>query len=96
MTSSKRTTMPTRRVNSAGTEVWYLNGKVHRTDGPAIIHPEGCALWLRNGKLHRLDGPAITHADGSEEWWVHGVRYEPPPPCPECGKTEGTFVIDYG
>ena len=23
------------------TEVWYLNGKVHRDNGPAIIYPDG-------------------------------------------------------
>ena len=48
-------------------EVWRLNGKLHRTDGPAHIgyYESGelrCEAWWLNGKHHRTDGPAfISH-----------------------------------
>jgi hypothetical protein len=28
---------------------WYLNGKLHRTDGPAIEHSDGDKEWYLNG-----------------------------------------------
>ena len=33
-----------------GIEEWYLNGKYHREDGPAIIRPNGKKEWWINGK----------------------------------------------
>lgn len=29
------------------------NGKLHRDDGPAIIHPDGRQFWYRNGQRRR-------------------------------------------
>ena len=29
---------------------WYLNGKLHRKDGPAIIYQDGCAAVVYNNK----------------------------------------------
>ena len=62
-------------------ERWYLNGKLHRTDGPASIsyyesgEPRYEAWWLNN-KLHRTDGPAyISHYNSGEleceAWWLN-------------------------
>ena len=39
---------------------WYLNGKLHRVDGPAIIKHDGKKEWFLNGQRHRVDGPAIN------------------------------------
>ena len=47
-----------------GDKFWYLNGKLHREDGPAIEHANGDKFWCLNDKLHREDGPAIELADG--------------------------------
>jgi hypothetical protein len=58
---------------SNGTQYWYLNGKLHREDGPAAIYVEGSQLWYLNGKLHREDGPAIIDADGKQHWYLNGV-----------------------
>ena len=33
-----------------GDKVWYLNGKRHRTDGPAIEWADGGKMWFLNGK----------------------------------------------
>jgi hypothetical protein len=59
------------KVYSDCTE-WRLNGKLHRTDGPAIERANGDRLWYLNGKLHRTDGPAIEHADDYREWYLNG------------------------
>ena len=36
-------------VNEVGTKCWYLNDKLHRTDGPAIEHSNGNKYWYLNG-----------------------------------------------
>lgn len=62
------------QVHDDGTKFWFLDGKYHREDGPAIEHADGAKAWYLNGKQHREDGPAIIHADGREEWWLDGER----------------------
>ena len=37
-------------VNSGGDKEWYLNGKLHREDGPAIEYVDGDKEWWLNGK----------------------------------------------
>ena len=61
-----------------GTKRWYLDGKLHRVDGPAIEWADGTKKWYLDGKLHRVGGPAIEWADGDKEWWLNGVRQEEP------------------
>ncbi len=61
------------RVSSDKTE-WFLNGKRHREDGPAIEWADGGKSWFLNGKLHREDGPAIEYANGDKEWFLNGER----------------------
>jgi len=63
------------RVYSNGTKSWYQNGKLHRTDGPAIEGANGTKSWYQNGELHRTDGPAIEYADGHKDWWIEGTWY---------------------
>jgi hypothetical protein len=50
---------------------WYLNGKLHREDGPAIEHADGRKCWYLNGLRHRVDGPAVESADGSKCWYLN-------------------------
>ena len=52
-----------------GASELYLNGLLHREDGPAIEYADGSRFWYRNGKCHRDDGPAIEYADGSRYWY---------------------------
>lgn len=54
---------------------YRLNGKLHRTDGPAIEYDDGDKLWYVEGRLHRLDGPAVEWANGIKEWWIEGKKY---------------------
>ena len=46
------------KVWDNGNKSWYLNGKLHREDGPAREWANGDKVWYLNGKLHREDGPA--------------------------------------
>jgi len=51
------------------TELWLLDDRPHREDGPACILRRtadgavGFELWYREGRLHRDDGPAALHYD---------------------------------
>jgi len=62
-------------VNSDGSKEWYLNGKLHREDGPAIEYADGTKTWYLNDQLHREDGPAIEWADGTKSWFLNGTEY---------------------
>jgi hypothetical protein len=57
-----------------GDKAWWLNGKRHRTDGPAVEWANGTKEWWFNGNLHRTDGPAIKWANGTKEWYLNGNR----------------------
>jgi hypothetical protein len=50
---------------------WFLNGKHHRVDGPAIVTSEGSKVWCSNGMWHREDGPARESVDGDKQWWLN-------------------------
>ena len=58
-------------VNGFGDKWWYLNGKLHRTDGPAIEYISGTKSWYLNGKLHREDGPAVEWNNGDNCWYLN-------------------------
>ena len=58
-----------------GVKQWFLNGKRHRTDGPAIEWKCGSKTWYLNGKCHRTDGPAVEWSSGSKEWWLNDKRH---------------------
>ena len=56
----------------------YVDGKLHRVDGPAVVvdedHPQ-CGQWYFNGKRHREDGPAWLTDDDTELWYWHGKKH---------------------
>ena len=64
-------TTPQMITTANGTRAWYINGLLHRTDGPAFEYANGDRAWWVNGQLHRLDGPAIEYANGDCEWWLN-------------------------
>jgi len=39
-----------------GTKEWYLNGKLHRIDGPAIERANGDKEWWLNGERQKSIG----------------------------------------
>ena len=70
------------------TKWWYLDGLLHREDGPAWIryYPDGQVKqegWWLDGQRHREDGPAgITYYPNgqvqTELWWFEGQQYTDP------------------
>jgi hypothetical protein len=62
-------------IDEWGTKSWWVNGKFHRLDGPAVIYANGTKWWYVNGKRHRLDGPAVERADGVKWWYLNNKRY---------------------
>jgi hypothetical protein len=63
------------QIDKEGTKWWYLNGILHRTDGPAIefVSEYKYTYWYLNGLLHREDGPAVENAVGLKEYWLNHV-----------------------
>jgi hypothetical protein len=62
-------------IDEEGTKTWYLDGRLHRTDGPAIEWSDGHKQWWLNGHLHRTDGPAVETVTGYKFWYLHGTSY---------------------
>jgi hypothetical protein len=60
------------KVYTNGRKAWFLNGKRHREDGPAIEWANGDKAWFLNGKLHREDGPAFEYSNGDKSWHLNG------------------------
>ena len=59
------------KVYPDGSKHWYLNGKRHREDGPAIELASGTTEWYMNDKLHREDGPAVEGSDGYKAYYLN-------------------------
>ena len=55
-----------------GNKQWFLNGELHREDGPAIERTNGDKEWYLNGVRHREDGPAVENANGMKMWYLNG------------------------
>ena len=58
-----------------GDKYWRLNGKLHRTNGPAVENVNRSKVWCLNDKLHRTDGPAVELVNGNKYWWINGKEY---------------------
>ena len=57
-------TEPEHIIEADGYEYWLLNGVLHRTDGPAMIYPDGEQRWYLNGKRYYFsDWLAALDAD---------------------------------
>ena len=55
----------TQSTGAGWTIEWHSpDGKLHRTDGPAMTHRDGTEEWWEHGKRQRTDGPAIIRPDG--------------------------------
>ena len=68
---------PECKTYSNGHKEWYLNGCLHREDGPAVEYADGDKEWWLDGELHREDGPAVEYANGDKEWWLNGEEVDP-------------------
>ena len=45
--------------------------RLHREDGPAVIHLNGTEEWFVHGKRHRVGGPAVFGPDGNVLWFLN-------------------------
>ena len=61
------------KVCPNGYKTWYLNGKKHREDGPAVEDADDYKAWYLNGKRHREDGPAIEWDKDYKAWYLNGT-----------------------
>ena len=57
-----------------GREEWYIHGKLHRINEPAMMTSRGDQSWWVHGKLHRLNGPAVQFRSGKHHWWIMHKR----------------------
>jgi hypothetical protein len=62
------------KVYTNGNKFWFLNGKRHREDGPAIEYNNGSKAWVLNNELHREDGPAVEDSNGYKIWYLNDKR----------------------
>ena len=65
------------------TTAYYLNGILHRVDGPAVIYDNGTTEWLVNGLRHRTDGPSIHRYNGDKFWYIYDKRHREDGPAVE-------------
>ena len=68
------------RVNDSGNKFWYLNGKRHREDGPAIEWADSNKSWYLNGKEvteeeHKKQTSTRTSYEGLIVE-IDGIKYE--------------------
>ena len=68
---------PECKTDPNGNKMWYLNGKLHREDGPASEWANGNKSWYLNGKRHREDGPAVERVSGNKYWYLNGKEVNP-------------------
>jgi hypothetical protein len=66
---------PQMTIEASGAKKWWLNGALHRDDGPAIKFPDGDEAWYQHGKLHRDGEPAVTGRGGYKAWYQHGKMH---------------------
>lgn len=75
---------------------WTLNGKPHRTDGPAVEWADGSKEWYKHGKRHRptQDGPAAEWSDKRKDWYIHGKLHRENGPAVECANGHKEWYIN--
>ena len=64
--------------DKSGTIAHYVNGKIHRDNGPPVEYRKGKRWykeWFMNNRLHRDNGPAVEDISGHKAWWFNGEHY---------------------
>lgn len=64
-------------IKNNNTISYHLNGKLHRTDGPAFEYVDvkySRISWHIHGVLHRINGPALIYGRNYEfeKWYMNG------------------------
>ena len=64
-------------IDEFGNHKYYLNGQLHRENGPALENINGDQFYYQYGKLHREDGPAyicVCMEPNIIKWYWEGTR----------------------
>jgi hypothetical protein len=70
-------------IDEYGIQRWYLNGKRHREDGPAVECADGDKYWYFEDELHREGAPAVETVSGYRLWYHHGKLHREDGPAEE-------------
>lgn len=73
----------TEKRSSMKCKSYSLLGKLHRTNGPAVIKINNdnnnnnndrykTYYWYQSGRLHRLSGPAVIYPNGQSSYYING------------------------
>jgi hypothetical protein len=82
-------------IDGNGDKEWYLNGELHREDGPACEMNNGTKYWYLKGDLHRVNGPAIDRVNGTKAWFLNGkLHREDGPACEYVNDYKEWFLND--
>lgn len=76
-----------------GEYAYYIDGKLHRTDGPAVMSGQDKYWWV-DDKHHRTDGPAIEFEDGGKRWYVNNMLHRLDGPAIEDPDGQDEWWID--
>ena len=63
---------PICKTDAHGNKYWYLNGNLHRTDGPALELINGDKHWYLNGKYVSMED-VLT---GTKVWYLNNELVE--------------------
>ena len=85
---------PICEADEYGNKYWYLNGKRHREDGPAIEFTDGTKYWFLNGECHREAGPAIEDVNGVKCWYLNGELHREDGPAMEYADGYKAWYVD--
>ena len=77
-----------------GSKYWYLNGQLHRVDGPAVERPNGSEEWWLNDRRHRENGPAVIEATGTTSWYLDGKLHREDGPAVEYADGSKCWYLD--
>ena len=79
-----------------GGKDWWVNGKLHREDGPAVVYANGYKAWFKNGERHRDGGlPAIEgFVVGYKAYWVNGKLHREDGPAVEYANGDKSWYIN--
>lgn len=94
MTILHREDGPAAEYLEDGTKAWFINGKRHRKDGPAVERLDGTKTWYINGKCHREDGPAMEYPDGAKFWYLNDKRHREDGPAIEWPKGNKAWFLN--
>lgn len=61
-----------RHILAGNIQIYIRDGKKHRENGPAEVHPNGYKAWFKNGLRHRDNLPAIVHPNGVKDFYING------------------------